>query len=143
MQRLPHDQPTFTTNQSGAALPAKHIPTSAPCGVPHDRGNRALLFPGTPTRRGGCLSCHGPTVNTTFLNVTMVTTPGNHIPIAGLDCNGSGCHNTNNGDSESERLQDRTGTANISNPTLNAAGHVTAAGAGCCASFTRARPTSG
>jgi len=41
--------PTFTTNQSGAALPAKHIPTSAPCGQCHKTAGNFALYssPGT------------------------------------------------------------------------------------------------
>jgi hypothetical protein len=128
--------PTFTTNQTGTALPAKHIPTTAPCAQCHTTaGNYAMYSsPGTHQGVSGCLSCHGPTVNTTFLNVTMVTTPGNHIPIGGLDCNGSGCHTTSNVTPGGNGFRIGTGTASISNPTLNAAGHVTAAGAGACVS---------
>src|SRR6266446_5173278 len=127
--------PTFTTNQSGGALPAKHIPTSTASAQYHGRAGYNAMYssPGTHEAVRGCLSCHGPTVNTTFLNVTLVTTPGNHIPIAGLDCNGSGCHNTNNVIPKANGFRIGTGTASISNPTLNAAGHVTAAGAGACA----------
>jgi hypothetical protein len=126
--------PTFTTNQSSTALPPKHIPTTAPCAQCHTTaGNYAMYSsPGTHQGVSGCLSCHGSTVNTTFLNVTMVTTPGNHIPIGGLDCNGSGCHTTSNVTPQGNGF--KIGTASISSPTLNAAGHVTAAGAGACAS---------
>src|SRR6267154_5564809 len=109
--------PTFSTNQMGNALPAKHIPTSAPCAQCHTTAGNYALYSSPGTHQGvtGCLSCHGPTVNTTFLNVTLVTTPGNHIPIAGLDCNGSGCHNTNNVIPKANGFRIGTGTASISN----------------------------
>jgi len=48
LQRLPHDAPTFTTNQNGSApsrpTTSNHRGVRA---VPHDAGIRALLFPGT------------------------------------------------------------------------------------------------
>src|SRR6202035_1104722 len=126
--------PTFATDQTAGALPPKHIPTTAPCGECHTTAGNYVLYssPGTHQGVSGCLSCHGSTVNTTFLNVTPVTTPSNHIPIGGLDCNGSGCHTTSNVTPQGNGF--KLGTASISTPTLNAAGHMTAAGAGACAS---------
>jgi len=73
----------------------------------------------------GCASCHGSSVANTFANVTIVTTPANHIPIGALDCNGSGCHSTSNVNSGGFIL----GAANINSPTLNVAGHTTIASA--------------
>src|SRR5207302_4697243 len=86
----------------------------------------------TGTHQGvtGCLTCHGSTVNTTFLNVTPVTTPANHIPIGALDCNGSGCHASGNVNPGGGGFI--LGTASISNPTLSAAGHTTVAAVGAC-----------
>src|SRR5207237_1754752 len=69
-------------------------------------------------------TCHGPTVGP-FVNVTVVTTPGNHMPIRSLDCNGSDCHTTTNVNAGGFKL----GTANISSPTLSITGHTTVAGA--------------
>ena len=95
----------------------------------------------------GCLTCHGSTVNTTFLNVTPVTTPANHIPIGTLDCNGSGCHATGNVNPGGGGFILRT--ASISNPTLSVAGHTTVAVVGACstcheaASFLGMLPSSG
>ncbi len=44
-----------------------------------------------------CLSCHGPPPAGGWANITIVGTAStNHIPIANLDCNGSGCHSTSN-----------------------------------------------
>src|SRR5204863_270427 len=89
-------------------------------------GNYAL-YSVTDTHQGvtGCLTCHGPTVNTTFANITMVTTPGNHMPIGTLDCNRSGCHSTTNVNTGGFKL----GTASIAGPTLSVAGHTTVAAA--------------
>src|SRR3984893_9111700 len=126
--------PTFAKDQTAGALPPKHIPTTAPYGQCHTTAGNYVLYSSPGTHQGvtGCLSCHGSTVNTTFLNVTMVTTPGNHIPIGSLDCNGSGCHTTGNVAPGGNGFRIGTGTASITNPTLNAAGHVTAAAAGGC-----------
>src|SRR5205807_4539389 len=111
--------PTFSTNQTGNALPAKHIPTSAPCAQCHTTAGNYALYSSPGTHQGvtGCLTCHGSTVNTTFLNVTPVTTPGNHIPIGSLDCNGSGCHASGNVNPGGGGLI--LGTASISNRTLS------------------------
>jgi len=120
LQRLPHDQPAFTTNQSAPPCREAH-PDSAPVrAVPHDRGQlRALLFPRTHQGVSGCLSCTRPTVNTNVLTSPWSRRP-HHIPIAGLDCQRSGCHNTNNVIRKRTASGSGTGTANISNPTLNA-----------------------
>ena len=98
LQHLPHDHADLRQQSDCRQQAPNHIPTSAPCAQCHTTaGNNALYsFPGTHQGVTGCLTCHGPTVNTTFINVTMVTTPGNHIPIGSLDCNGSGCHTTAN-----------------------------------------------
>ena len=74
-----------------------------------------LLRDGHTPGRYYCLSCHGPTVATTFDNVTIATTSANHIPIGNLDCNGSGCHTTANVNPGGFKL----GSANINSPTLN------------------------
>jgi hypothetical protein len=132
--------PTFATNQTGNALPAKHIPTTAPCAQCHTTaGNYAMYSsPGTHQGVSGCLSCHGSTVNTTFLNITMVTTPGNHIPIGTLDCNGSGCHSTGNVNPGGGGFI--LGTASISSPTLTVAGHTTVAAVGACTTCHESAP---
>ena len=124
--------PTFATNQTANALPAKHIPTSAPCAQCHTTAGNYALYSSPGTHQGvtGCLTCHGSTVNTTFLNVTPVTTPANHIPIGALDCNGSGCHASGNVNPGGGGFI--LGTASISNPTLSAAGHTTVAAVGAC-----------
>ncbi len=113
--------PTFATNVSSTAKPANHIPTSAPCAQCHTTGDTSV-YSLTGTHQGvtGCLSCHGPTVGP-FVNVTMVSVPGNHIPIGSLDCNGSGCHTTQNVNPGGFKV----GTASINTPTLNVAGHGT------------------
>src|SRR5213078_1212900 len=68
---------------------------------------------------------------------TLVTNPSNHIPFGSLDCNGSGCHTTSNVNTGGFKL----GTASISSPTLNAAGHTTATGAGlACATCHETAP---
>src|SRR6266576_3344017 len=123
-----HDTTTFGTS---ALRPANHIPTTAACVQCHTTVGNYAAYSVTATHQGvtGCLSCHGPTVNTTFANITMVTTPGNHIPIGTLDCNGSGCHSTTNVNAGGFKL----GTASMANPTLTVAGHATVAAAvsGC------------
>ena len=50
--------------------------------VPHHAGNYAL-YSVTGTHQGvtTCLTCHAPAVATTFANITIVSTPSNHIPI--------------------------------------------------------------
>ncbi|MGH8268026.1 MAG: cytochrome c3 family protein [Steroidobacteraceae bacterium] len=123
--------PTFASDQTGNAKPANHIPTSAPCAQCHSTAGNDAVYSVTGTHQGvtGCLSCHGSTVATTFVNVTIVTTPASHMPIGTLDCNGSGCHSTTNVNPGGFKL----GAANISSPTLTVAGHTTvaAAVAGC------------
>jgi len=131
--------PTFSSNQSSGAKPANHIPTSASCAQCHTTAGNYALYSVTGTHQGvtGCVSCHGPTVATTFLNVSMVTTPANHIPIGALDCNGSGCHTTTNVNPGGFSL----GTANVSTPTLSVAGHTMVAGAvAACATCHEAAP---
>src|SRR5207253_8558281 len=96
----------------------------------HDTANSYAQYssPGTHQGLTGCLSCHGPTVATTFANITLVTNPSNHIPFGTLDCNGSGCHTMTNVTAGGGGF--KLGTASIASPTLNAAGHTTATGAG-------------
>src|SRR5207249_6763950 len=114
--------PTFSTNQTGNALPAKHIPTTAPCAQCHTTAGNYALYSSPGTHQGvtGCLTCHGSTVNTTFLNVTPVTTPANHFPIGALDCNGSACHATGNVNAGGGRFV--LGRASNSSAGLSAAG---------------------
>src|SRR5207244_749695 len=119
--------PTFATDMTSSAKPGNHIPTSAPCGQCHTTAGNNTLYSVTGTNQGvtGCLSCHGSTVATTFVNITLVTNPSNHIPFGTLDCNGSGCHTTGNVNAGGFKL----GTASIASPTLTSAGHTTATGA--------------
>jgi hypothetical protein len=123
--------PTFGSDITTSAKPANHIPTSAACTQCHTTAGNYAAYSVTGTHQGvtGCLSCHGSTVNTTFANVTIATTPSNHFPIASLDCNGAGCHTTANVNPGGFLI----GTANISTPTLTVAGHTTVAAgvAGC------------
>ena len=130
--------PTFSSNQTAGSKPSNHIPTTAPCAQCHTTAGNFALYSVTATHQGvtNCLSCHGPTVNTSFYNIVMVTTPGNHIPIGSLDCNGSGCHTTTNVNAGGFRL----GTANISNPTLTVAGHTSVAPAVACATCHETAP---
>src|SRR5256885_641126 len=123
--------PTFATDLLPTApKPANHIPTTAVCAQCHTTAGNFALYSVTGTHQGvsGCLTCHGSTVGP-FVNVTLVTTPGNHMPIGTLDCNGSGCHSTTNVNAGGFRL----GTASMANPTLTVAGHTTVAAAvsGC------------
>src|SRR4029077_13042623 len=60
-----------------------------------------------------------------FANITLVTTPGNHIPFGSLDCNGSGCHTTTNVNTGGVKL----GTASLASPTLTVARPTTAGAA--------------
>ena len=119
--------PTFASNVTSAGKPANHIPTTAACTQCHTTLGNYATYSVTGTHQGvtNCLSCHGPTVATTFVNVTIATTPSNHIPIGTLDCNGSGCHSTANVNPGGFNI----GTANINNPTLSTAGHTTVAAA--------------
>src|SRR6516165_10712711 len=120
--------PTFASDITGSAKPANHIPTNALCAQCHTTPGNNSVYSVTGVHQGvtGCLSCHASSVATTFANVTIVTNPGNHIPIGTLDCNGSGCHSTANVNAGGFRL----GAASINAPTLTAAGHTTIAGAG-------------
>ena len=119
--------PTFATDASAGAKPANHIPTNAPCAQCHTTAGNYAVYSVTGTHQGvtNCLSCHAPAVANTFANVTITSTPGNHIPIGSLDCNGSGCHTTSNVNAGGFHL----GSANINTPTLTAAGHTTVASA--------------
>jgi hypothetical protein len=119
--------PPFAANVT-AGKPTNHIPTSAPCVQCHTTAGNYALYDVIATHQGvtNCLSCHGSTVNTTFANVTIVTNPSNHFPFGTADCNGSGCHSTANVSPGGFKM----GTANISTPTLNVAGHSTIASGG-------------
>ena len=118
--------PTFSANVSSTTKPANHIPTNAPCAQCHTTAGNYAAYSVTGTHHGvtNCLSCHAPAVANTFANVTIVTSPGNHIPIGNLDCNGSGCHTTAKVTAGGFRL----GAASVSAPTLSVAGHTTVAG---------------
>ena len=73
--------------------PANHIPTSQPCALCH-------LTPGDYTSAtmshqgitGGCASCHAAGLS--FANVTPKAPPANHLPVAGIAC--QGCHSVTN-----------------------------------------------
>lgn len=119
--------PTFATDQSGGSKPANHIPTNAPCAQCHTTAGNYAVYSVSGTHQGvtACLTCHAPAVATTFANITITTTPGNHMPIGSLDCNGSGCHTISNVNPGGFRL----GTANINTPTLTVGGHTTVAAA--------------
>ena len=119
--------PTFASDVTSGAKPANHIPTNAPCAQCHTTAGNFAAYSVTGTHQGvtSCLSCHGSTVGP-FANVTMVTSPGNHIPIGSLDCSGSGCHSTTNVNPGGFHL----GAASLTAPTLAVAGHTTVAGAG-------------
>src|SRR5207253_814724 len=118
---------TVTTHLPPSAKPANHIPTTAPCTQCHTTAGNYALYSVTGTHQGvtGCLSCHGSTVATTFVNITLVTNPSNHIPFGSLDCNGSGCHTTGNVNTGGFKL----GAASLTAPTLSVAGHTTVAAA--------------
>ena len=121
--------PVFATNLTATAgLPAGHIPTNAPCAQCHTTAGNFKVYSvaGTHVGVSECLSCHASNVATTFLNVTMVSTAANHIPIGSMDCNGSGCHTTTNVNPGGFVLGAGT-VGNINTPTLNIAGHSTVA----------------
>src|SRR5262249_26370272 len=131
--------PTFA---SDIGKPTNHIPTSAPCAQCHTTAGNDAVYSVTGPHQGvtACLSWHAPNVATTFANITIVSSPGNHIPIGSLDCNGSGCHSTANVNPGGFRL----GAANINAPTLSAAGHTTVTGAGfACATCHETAPYMG
>src|SRR5204863_448316 len=109
--------PTFATDMTPSAKPANHIPTTAPCTQCHTTANDYAQYSSPGTHQGvtGCLSCHGSTVATTFANITLVTTPSNHIPVATLDCNGSGCHTLTNVTAGGGGF--KLGMASIASPT--------------------------
>src|SRR5207302_283025 len=88
--------PIFATNQTAGAKPSNHIPTSAPCAQCHTTAGNYTLYSVTGTHQGvtACLSCHGPTVNTTFGNAAHPTNPSDPIPFSSLDSNDSRCHTT-------------------------------------------------
>ena len=131
--------PTFNTNQTNGAKPSNHIPTGVPpyssapaCTTCHTTAGNYVAYSVAAVHTGvtACLACHGSTVATTFANVTIVTTPANHIPIGAADCNSSGCHVTNGG--AAGGFQIGAGKAgNINNPTLNSAGHGTVSATAC------------
>jgi len=126
--------PTFASDLlPTAGKPSNHIPTSAACAQCHTTAGNFAVYSVTGTHQGatGCLSCHGPSVASRF-NIaanptfTMVTTPGNHIPIGTADCNGSGCHSTSNVNPGGFRV----GAASLTAPTLTVTGHTTIASHG-------------
>jgi hypothetical protein len=119
--------PTFASDVTSAGKPANHIPTTAACAQCHTTAGNYALYSVTGTHQGvsNCLACHGSTVAATFANVNITTTPGNHIPIGSLDCNGSGCHSTSNVNTGGFNI----GAASINSPTLDTSGHTTVASA--------------
>jgi len=119
--------PTFAGDLTAGSKPANHIPTSAPCAQCHTSPGNYALYSVTGTHQGvsACLSCHAPSVASSFANVSIVSTPGNHFPIGSLDCNGSGCHGTANVNPGGFFI----GAASIASPTLSTAGHTTVSGA--------------
>src|SRR5438132_1693826 len=126
--------PTFATDIAQSAKPANHIPTTAPCTQCHTTAGNYAQYSSPGTHQGvtDCLSCHGPNAGTFSIAAnpvfSILTNPGNHIPFASLDCNGSGCHATGNVTPGGGGF--KLGTATISSPTLNAAGHTTVTGGG-------------
>ena len=92
LRRLPHHLPTFATNVDNSAQAGESHSDKRACTQCHTTPGNYALYSVTGTHQGvtGCVSCHGPSVATTFANITITTTPGNHIPIGALDCNGSG-----------------------------------------------------
>src|SRR5205823_5208874 len=131
--------PTFATDLlPTAGKPSNHIPTTAACAQCHTTAGNFALYSVTGTHQGvtGCLTCHGSTVAKTFANVTIVTTPSNHIPIGSLNCNGSGCHSTSNVNPGGFRI----GAASVSAPTLSVAGHTTVAVVGACSTCHETAP---
>ena len=119
--------PTFASDVVAGTKPANHIPTTAACTQCHTTAGNFAAYSVTGTHQGvtNCLSCHGPTVAATFANITITTLSNNHIPIGGLDCNGSGCHTTANVNTGGFNI----GSANLNSPTLTVAGHTTVAAA--------------
>src|SRR5438874_1317836 len=117
--------------------PSNHVPTTALCSQCHTTAGKWPLYSVTGVHQGvtSCLACHGPGTGPfagppPSNTITIVGWPGgNHIPIGSADCNGSGCHSTANVNPGGFHI----GTANISAPTLNVAGHTTVASVGACA----------
>jgi hypothetical protein len=132
--------PTFASDLTAGSKPANHIPTSAPCAQCHTTAGNYALYSSGGTHQGvsGCLTCHGPTVATTFANITILSTPGNHFPVGGLDCNASGCHTTGNVAPGAGGF--RLGAASISSPTLSVSGHLTVAAIAACATCHESAP---
>ncbi len=115
-----------TSFSDNSIRPANHIPTTAPCTQCHTTPGDYALYSVSGTHIGvtDCLSCHGPSVATTFANITITTSPAAHIPVGNLDCGSSGCHTATTVTPGGFSL----GSASIGNPTLGAAGHATVAG---------------
>jgi hypothetical protein len=140
--------PTFAANVT-AGKPNNHIPTSAPCVQCHTTAGNYALYDVVATHQGasGCLSCHGPSTGPfagppPSNTITIAGWPGSsHFPIGTADCNGSGCHSTANVNAGGFKM----GTASISSPTLNVAGHATIASAGVagCSNCHETAPYSG
>src|SRR5207302_4328994 len=111
--------------------PPTHVSTPGPSTPGHSAVDTVALFPHAVSgcRVTHCLSCPGTTSTTTFPIFSILTNPGNHIPFASLDCNGSGCHTTSNVNAGGFKL----GSASLTAPTLSVAGHTTvAAGVAAC-----------
>src|SRR5207302_9101710 len=84
-------------------------------------------------------SCPGPTGAPPSANTTPVTARSSRIPFGTVDCNGSGWHTMTNVTAGGGGF--KLGTASIASPTLNAAGHTTATGAGlACATCHETAP---
>src|SRR5205807_4881810 len=137
--------PTFATGIAQAAKPANHIPTTAPCTQCHTTAGNYAQYSSPGTHQGvtDCLSCHGPNAGTFSITAnpvfSILTNPGNHIPFASLDCNGSGCHATGNVTPGGGGF--KRGRPTISTPTLNADGHTTVTGAASlCATWRAPAP---
>src|SRR5215472_7426102 len=81
-----------------------------------------------------CNGCHGPGTGPfagppPSNTITIVGFPGSppHIPVGTADCGSSGCHTKSNVNPGGFKI----GNANISNPTLNVAGHTIVASTAC------------
>jgi len=137
--------PPFTSN---LALPSNHIPLNTPtpaCADCHSAGYApgltVMKHADVTTKTPACATCHD--TSTVFAGTGQGTngqpwqipgtvgTPGagNHIPIGGVGCNGSGCHALSG--ASDTMTSNGAGFVLSGTPVLSAAGHTTLSAISC------------
>lgn len=129
--------PTFLSNIS--AVPSAHLPTGSfgsNCASCHTTAGNFTLFDLVQTHKAtgvGCLSCHNAATAAladTQRQPIKLQSAVNHIPIGSVECNSSGCHGPYVDSTSHFVIGNGASNTDPTHPTLDVAGHATAAAAG-------------